>query len=225
MCGTPFTDLLRCLQMKGATAILFDWDGTLLDSFPAGYRASIAVLQHYGIEIDLTRFLETYSPNWYESYEKLGVPRKEWDNADQMWRRTYHQEPSDPFPFVVETLGKLRHAGLTLGVVTAGNRDRVRWELNRHRLEEFFEAVVCFEDTEEKKPHPAPLALALEQLDVAATATVYVGDRPEDILMGQRVGAYTIAVESEYGPRTSLEDAGPDLILPDAGHIPTRFGL
>ncbi len=211
--------------MKESTAILFDWDGTLLDSFPAGYRASIAVLRHYGIEVDRERFLETYSPNWYESYEKLGVPREEWDKADQMWRRTYREESSDPFPFVVEMLDRLRDAGLTLGIVTAGNRDRVRRELGHHGLEAFFATIVCFEDTEEKKPHPAPLTLALEQLDVAPAATVYVGDRPEDIVMGRRVGAYTIAVESEYGPRSVLEEAEPDLILPNAGHIPVRFGL
>ncbi len=86
------------------TAILFDWDGTLLNSFPASYRASITVLEHYGIDIDRERFLETYSPNWYESYEKLGVPREEWDNADQMWRRTYRNQVSEPFPFVGQLL-------------------------------------------------------------------------------------------------------------------------
>lgn len=211
--------------MKGSTAILFDWDGTLLDSFPASYRASITVLRHYGIEVGRERFLETYSPNWYESYEKLGVPRKEWDNADQMWRHNYGAETSDLFPFVTAMLNKLRDAGLSLGIVTAGNRDRVCRELDHHRLEAFFSTVVCCEDTKEKKPHPAPLTLALEQLDVAAGKTVYVGDRPEDIVMGRRAGAYTIAVESAYGPRSVLEEAEPDLILPHAGYLADRFGL
>ena len=205
--------------------ILFDWDGTLLDSFPAGYRASITVLQHYGIEVDRERFLETYSPNWYESYEKLGVPREEWDNADQMWRRTYRNEVSEPFPFVRQLLVSLRDAGLTLGLVTAGNRDRVVGELDNFELGEFFSVVVCFEDTEEKKPHPAPLTRALVHLDVTPQATVYVGDRPEDIIMGQKVGAYTVGVESEYGPRSVLEEAAPDLILPHAGHLVDNFGL
>lgn len=211
--------------MKQSTTILFDWDGTLLDSFPAGYRASIAVLRHYGIDIDRERFLETYSPNWYESYEKLGVPREEWDNADQMWRRSYHEQVSELFPFVAKTLEKLRDAGRTLGLVTSGNRDRVLLELEHHGLQNFFATVVCFEDTEHKKPHPAPLTRALEALEVDARATVYVGDRPEDILMGRHVGTYTIAVESEYGPRSVLEDASPDLILPHAGHIPLNLGL
>ena len=207
------------------TAVLFDWDGTLLDSFPAGYRASIAVLEHYGIDIDRERFLETYSPNWYESYEKLGLPREEWDNADQMWRRTYQTQVSEPFPFVRHLLEHLRDAGLTLGLVTAGNRERVHPELNDFELSEFFAAIVCFEDTEEKKPHPAPLTRALEHLDVAPQATVYVGDRREDIVMGQKVGAYTVGVESEYGPRSMLEEADPDLILLNAGHLVDNFGL
>ena len=207
------------------TAVLFDWDGTLLDSFPAGYRASIAVLEHYGIDIDRERFLETYSPNWYESYEKLGLPREEWDNADQMWRRTYQTQVSEPFPFVRHLLEHLRNAGLTLGLVTAGNRERVHRELNDFELREFFAAIVCFEDTEEKKPHPAPLTRALEHLDVAPQATVYVGDRREDIVMGQKVGAYTVGVESEYGPRSMLEEADPDLILLNAGHLVDNFGL
>jgi len=211
--------------MKTATTVLFDWDGTLLDSFPAGYRASMAVLQHFGITVGREQFLETYSPNWYESYERLGVPREEWGNADRMWRKAYHAQTSDPFPFVSAMLSRLRAAGRTLGVVTSGNRDRVLRELLIHDLEEFFEVVVCFEDTEEKKPHAAPLLCALERLGVAPEASVFVGDRPEDIVMGRAVGAFTVGVESEYGTRPVLERAEPDVILPDAGHLPQELGL
>lgn len=209
--------------MKDSTAILFDWDGTLLDSFPAGYHASITVLKHYGIEVDRERFLATYSPNWYASYEKLGVPREEWDNADKMWRRTYRDQVSELFPFVVQLLESLRDAGLVLGLVTSGNRSRVRRELEAHELGSFFAVVVCFEDTEEKKPHPAPLTRALDHLELDPRKTVYVGDRPEDIVMGQSVGTFTVGVESEYGPRSVLEEAAPDLILPHAGHLVDRF--
>ena len=210
--------------MKGIVeTVLFDWDGTLLDSFPAGYHASVTVLRHFGIEIDRGRFLETYSPNWYESYRVLGVPETEWDNADQLWRKTYHQQTSELFPYAAETLERLRQAGLTLGLVTSGNRDRVRSEIERFGLRGMFSAVVCFEDTHEKKPHPAPLHRGLEELSAAAAAAVYVGDRPEDIYMGQKVGTFTIGVVSEYGTREILERAAPDLLLPDASHIPGKL--
>jgi pyrophosphatase PpaX len=205
--------------------VLFDWDGTLLDSFPAGYHASITVLRHFGIDVDRARFLETYSPNWYESYRLLGVPEDEWENADLLWRSTYREQTSEPFPFVAKTLERLRRGGLGLGVVTSGNRDRVLGELERFHLAEHFSAVVCFEDTTEKKPHPAPLLRAIETLSASPPTTVYVGDRPEDIHMGRRVGTFTVGVESEYGPRVVLEKASPDLLLPDASHLPESFGI
>jgi pyrophosphatase PpaX len=209
--------------VKNATTILFDWDGTLIDSFPAGFNASMSVLREFGLAVDRERFLETYSPNWYESYEKLGVPRERWEEADRMWRRTYRQQTPELFPFVTTMLRRLRDAGFILGIVTSGNRVRVRSELERFRLLEHFQATVYFEDTREKKPNPAPLACALGKLEVDASLTVYVGDRPEDVEMGRRVGTYTVAVESEYGPRRLLEEAGPDLLLPHAGHLPERL--
>lgn len=211
--------------MRHRTTVLFDWDGTLLDSFPAGYHASITVLEHYGIRLDRARFLQTYSPNWYESYRMLGVPEEEWPNADRMWRETYRTRASELFPFAAAVLSRLAGGGYTLGLVTSGNRDRVLQELARFGLDDAFAAVVCHEDTEEKKPHPAPLEAALAKLGVEPATTIYVGDRPEDVEMGKRVGSYTIAVESEYGPRAVLEPAAPDVILPDASHLPAHVGL
>lgn len=205
--------------------VFFDWDGTLLDSFPAGYHASITVLRYFGIDVDRARFLETYSPNWYESYRMLGVPEDEWERADSLWRSTYRKQTSEPFPFVSTTLERLRRGGLSLGIVTSGNRDRVLDEIERFGLAELFSAVVCFEDTSEKKPHPAPLTHAMEKLSASPATTVYVGDRPEDIQMGRKVGTFTIGVESEYGPREVLEEAAPDLLLKDASHIPETFRI
>jgi HAD superfamily hydrolase (TIGR01509 family) len=206
-------------------AVLFDWDGTLLDSFPAGYHASVTVLRHFGIDVDRERFLETYSPNWYETYRILGVPETEWGNADRLWRKIYHLQTSELFPFAASILERLRQAGMSLGLVTSGDRERVLREIERFGLQGVFASVVCFEDTHEKKPHPAPLTRGLEELGAAPSAAVYVGDRPEDIYMGQTVGTFTIGVESQYGPWEILEQAAPDLLLPDASHIPQRLGL
>ena len=204
-------------------AILFDWDGTLLNSFSAGYHASMTVYAHFGIDMDRERFYSTYSPNWLDSYRQLGVPEEHWDRADALWRDTYHQQEKELFPFATEMLEALREAGYVLGLVTAANRSRVEHELERFELRGAFEAVVCYEDTEHKKPHPAPLQRALEQIDREPTAAAYVGDRPEDIQMGRTVGSFTIAVESEYGPRPILEEAAPDLLLPHAGHLLAHF--
>lgn len=209
--------------MKGIVkAVLFDWDGTLLDSFPAGYHASVTVLRHFGIDVDRERFLETYSPNWYETYRVLGVPETEWGKADRLWRQIYHLQTSELFPFAASILERLRQAGMSLGLVTSGDRERVLREIDRFGLQGVFSSVVCFEDTHEKKPHPAPLTRGLEELGAAPSTAVYVGDRPEDIYMGQTVGTFTIGVESQYGPWEILEQAAPDLLLPDVSHVPEK---
>jgi HAD superfamily hydrolase (TIGR01509 family) len=205
-------------------AILFDWDGTLLDSYASGFRATMTVFQHYGIPADRQRFLATYSPNWYETYRLLGLAEDKWEAADRLWLQTYAQEPPDLYPFARETLATLAEHGYTLGLVTSGNRERVAEEIARHGLGELLSTLVCFEDTREKKPHPAPLLAALESLGRRPAEAAYVGDRPEDIMMGKSTGSYSIAVESEYGTRQVLEEALPDLLLPNAGHLTRRFG-
>ena len=144
--------------MEPISAILFDWDGTLLDSYPSSYLASLKVFQYYGMELDRKSYLATYNPNWYETYRRVGIPSEEWATADRIWRQTYAESPPDLYPFARRTLEALRQCGYSLGLVTSGNRDRVTRELDRHQIATLFSVKVCFEDTNEKKPHPAPLA-------------------------------------------------------------------
>ena len=210
--------------MERILAILFDWDGTLLDSFAAGFQASMAVFRHFEISVDRERFLSIYSPNWYATYRQLGLPESKWDEADQVWLDTYGKEATELYPFSKRTISRLSRNGYTLGIVTSGSRERVTRELERHGLAESFSTVVCSEDTEQKKPDPEPLRVALEQLKRPPEEAAYVGDRPEDILMGNSTGSYSIGVESSFGTRRVLEEAAPDLILPDAGHLPSHFG-
>jgi len=205
-------------------AILFDWDGTLLDSYPAGFQASMAVARHFAIPFDRERFLATYSPNWYDSYRAVGLPEGEWERADQIWVETYGRQAIDLYPFSRPTLSSLAADGYLLGLVTSGNRDRVERELAAFGLERAFSVLICHEDSAMKKPHPEPLLTALEVTGQVAAETVYVGDRPEDIRMGLSVGTYTVGVESAYVTRAELEQAAPDLLLPDAGHLPAHFG-
>lgn len=209
--------------MKRIRAILFDWDGTLLDSYFAGFRASMAVFERFGIAADNERFLTSYSPNWYSTYRTLGIPEKEWGTADSVWLETYHRHPAEPFAFTRPTLASLHQDGYILGLVTSGNRDRVAGEIDRLTLKAFFSTFVFFEDTREKKPHPEPLLTALDRLRLGAEEAVYVGDRPEDIAMGRTAGAFTVGVSSAYGTRELLEAALPDLLLPDVSHLPPRL--
>jgi HAD superfamily hydrolase (TIGR01549 family) len=146
----------------------------------------MAVFEHFGVPADHHYFMATYNPNWYETYRQAGLPEEDWATADRIWLETYHQNLPELYPFARKTLETLHELGYDIGLVTSGNRKRVSDELERHGLKEFFSARVCFEDTLEKKPHPAPLLAALEHMGIRAAESAYVGDRPEDIFMGRR---------------------------------------
>jgi phosphoglycolate phosphatase-like HAD superfamily hydrolase len=107
-----------------------------------------------------------------------------------------------------------------LGLVTSGDRDRVTRQLREFRLTRVFGARVCSGDTPEKKPHPAPLRLALRQLSLEPSACVYVGDSPEDLEMAKRAGVRAIAVLGPFPTEKRLRAARPDFLLESIRELP-----
>src|SRR5262249_32000296 len=69
--------------------VLFDWDGTLLDSYHADTSAYLAMFKEMGISWGPAELEKHYSPNWYQVYRAAKLPRKLWNEADQAWRAQY----------------------------------------------------------------------------------------------------------------------------------------
>ena len=59
----------------GLRAVLFDWDGTLVNSAETSFRAYVGLFRELGIAFDREEYRRTYSPNWHRTYEALGLPR------------------------------------------------------------------------------------------------------------------------------------------------------
>jgi len=74
---------------KRLTGVLFDWDGTLLDSYHADAQAYLAMFRAVGLNWGLKELEEHYSPDWYTVYRKAGIPEERWDEADSLWRAHY----------------------------------------------------------------------------------------------------------------------------------------
>ena len=208
--------------MRNLSAVLFDWDGTLANSFTATRHASLSVFAHFGIRMDEARYQETYRPDWHETYRQLGIPKARWDEAGALWSAKYRErrDTVDLFPDAAATLDRLAGRGLRCGVVTSADRQRFLEDLGRVGLSDRFEALVAFEDARNKKPHPEGLLLALAQLGAPADNALYVGDRPEDVAMGKRAGTRTAAVVSDFSDETMLRAAEPDWLLPSLGALP-----
>ncbi|HEY6231875.1 MAG TPA: HAD-IA family hydrolase [Pyrinomonadaceae bacterium] len=205
------------------TTLLFDWDGTLVDSAQLGQLAFERSFAELGVPFDHETYRKVYSPNWYSVYTAMGLPKEKWQQADDLWIAHYGEQLAQPIPGAVETIQQLKRKGYRLGVVSSGTECRVVREIDELGLAGFFEAVVCNEQMVEKKPHPEGLETALRLLGAANGTTGYVGDSPEDIEMGKRAGLLTVGVRSDYPTSWKLKSHNPDIFLESVSELLSHF--
>jgi pyrophosphatase PpaX len=213
------------VALSSPQAVLFDWDGTLLDSAEATYRCYGRLFASFAIPFDRGTFARTYYPNWHRTYEDLGLPRGQWEEADARWYVLYHEEPAALLAGAREALGRVRESGRKAGVVTSGTRARVVGEIERYALSEVFGTVVAAGDTPERKPHPEPLRRALRALEVAPADAAYVGDSPEDIIMARAAGVFAIAIPGGFPNRSALLASGADIVVGDLAEALSVLGV
>ncbi|HEX4840631.1 MAG TPA: HAD family hydrolase [bacterium] len=194
-------------------ALLFDLDGTLLDSLRAHFHVYERVFSTLGIPLDTDSYQRNYSPNWYAFYERMHVPRDRWPEADQLWLTYYAQEAPGPRPGAAQILAVVKASNRVLGLVTSGERSRVERDLSRVGWQALFDVVVCGGDTVQRKPHPAPLLYALDRVQVRAGEALYVGDTVEDVQMGRNAGTSTAAVAGGFASLPTLRSERPDFLF------------
>lgn len=198
--------------MAGFRAVLYDWDGTLLDSASVSLRTYERLFAAFGIAFGPAEFERTYSPNWHRTYEGMGLPLEQWDAADSLWLDFYSRDAAALLPGAAETLERLARAGFVQGLVSSGSRPRIERDLVRLRVLDFFSVVVCGGDTPNRKPHPEPLLHALDRLGLRPEQVAYVGDSPEDIEMARAAGAFSIGIPGAFPNRDALVASRPDVL-------------
>ena len=200
-------------RTKQINTLVFDWDGTLVDSAHLGLLAFQKTFAELEVPFPMEIYEASYSPNWYSTYRALGLPEELWQRADSLWLQHYGEETAPLIDGVSETLSALHAKGHRLGVVTSGSHSRVTREMERSTLHGLIDVMICNEHIENKKPHPEGLEKALARLDSTPAQSAYVGDAPEDIEMGRRGNVLTIGVRSNYPSSKRLMNAAPDIYL------------
>jgi HAD superfamily hydrolase (TIGR01509 family) len=206
-------------KKRRVEGVLFDWDGTLIDSYHADTSAYLAMFKEMGIAWGLEELEKHYSPNWYHVYRAAKLPRKFWNDADRAWRAHYAKHQPKLISGARRVLARVRRTH-RLGLVTSGDRDRVVRQLREFRLTQLFSARVCSGDTRRKKPHPAPLRLALRQMALPPEHCVYVGDAPQDVDMARRAGVLAIGVLGPFPTERRLRAARPEFLLDSIEDLP-----
>lgn len=166
--------------------IVFDLDGTLIDSAPDLMVAANKMLAREGKEpLDLatiTSFIGNGLPKLVERVMRArSIPESEFPRLSDEVSAFYKAAPADesrPMPGVVALLDKLKADGHKLGICTNKPEEPARLILALMGLEKYFDVVVGGDALPEKKPHPAPLWHAFDALGQGAR--LYVGDSEVD---------------------------------------------
>ncbi len=201
--------------------VLLDLDGTILDTTPlilASLRyATRTVLGRVPEDAVLIR---NFGRTLEESLRAL-APEIESVRFDALLHtylahnRAQHDRLVRLVPGAEEALRKFHQRGLQLGVVTSKRRDLAVHGLELFDLDSLLATVVAREDTEEHKPHPAPVIEALKRLRASPQCAVFIGDSPYDMQSGHAAGVCVYGLSHNTHPKEELLKAGATGVAAD----------
>ena len=209
------------LRFAEAPAVLFDLDGTLVDSAPDLGAAANTLREAHGLS---PLPLERYRPMagaGARGMLKIAFDMTP-DHADfpAMRERFFDvfearaNRSTSVFPDIAALLESIQDLGLSWGIVT-NKATRFTEPLVRSMpLLQSAGAVVCGDTTAHSKPHPAPLVEAARRMEVDPQSCIYVGDDERDIQAGRAAGMATVAAAWGYlGQNASVPEWGADAVI------------
>ncbi len=194
-------------------AVLFDLDGTLIDSAQDIGLALRKTLREVGLEEYYPGDIRNYIGGGVKALLQKVLGEKFREEYVEIFRKFYRENPvqyTRPYEGVPEVLEKLKERGLKLAVVSNKLEELSVEILRRLNLLDFFDFVAGGDTFEEKKPSPLPLLRTLDLLGVSPASALIVGDTEADILAGR--GAGTRTALALWGYRRS-EKVKPDYLL------------
>ncbi len=213
--------------IRGIDAVIFDMDGTLIDSEPHTGAAVMELLADAGIDDPTLDTTDFYGRTWraiaddlLDRHPDLG-DRCTPQTLDDRFRRLWVEDPPPPIPGALDALEDARAHHRT-AIATSSHRSSVTDLFARLPLRESFDVIVAAEDFAHSKPHPECFLLAANKLGVdPATCLVF-----EDSLAGLRAawaaGMRAVAI-THRTPDVATARTLADLELPDYSALPKRF--
>lgn len=205
--------------------LVFDWDGTLMDSTMAIVRAAQGAIADLGLparsDDDIREIIGLgLRESWETLFPELGADAYE-DFVDSYRDHFLLRERarSRLYPGVREVLVVLRERGWRLAVATGKSRRGLDHDLEVTGLGELFHATRTADETR-SKPHPEMLLNLMAHLGFGPEQTLMVGDTEFDLRMARAAGATAVAVTWGAHPESRLRAHGPAACLPDVGQIP-----
>jgi pyrophosphatase PpaX len=204
-------------------AILFDLDGTLVDTVPFILAAVRHAFDGYGAcptEAEWIAGIGTPLRTQLAGFARRAEDVPALTDRYRAFWLAEHDRMTRCFPGALEVVASLAARGHPLGVVTAKVEEGA-WRTLRHtRLDRYMGAVVGADSCPRAKPDPEPVRLALSRLDREPREAILVGDSPHDLAAGRGAGVATVAALWGACAEDALVAAGPDHRLAAIGELP-----
>lgn len=214
--------------MQTLNTVLFDLDGTLIDSVRLILDSYHHTLRVHGIpartDEDWLRGVGTpLRVQFAEWHERPGLERM--IETYREYNLANHDACVTPYPGIADVVRAIKSAGFATGLVTSKNRSGAQRGLRLCDIEPLMDVIVGADDVENPKPHPEPVEKAVAYLGADPLRTVYVGDSVHDMASGRAARVRTAAVL--WGPftRDDLAATEPDYWLDRPGDLLTLLGL
>jgi phosphoglycolate phosphatase len=194
-------------RMAGARHLIFDLDGTLVDSAPDLATALNRLLQELGkpplAESTVRTMIGDGAGVLVErGLAASGVAEIDQPSALKRFLTLYQDcliDQTRTYPDVEATLERLQAAGHKLGVCTNKPADPTRRILKALKLDGFFGAVIGGDSLPKRKPDPEPLLAAIERLGGRVASAVMIGDSANDVLCARAAAVTVVLIPSDYG--------------------------
>ena len=198
-------------SLQNIRALIFDFDGLIVDSESPGYQAWSELYASNGCSLpfdkysacigtiggfDLHRYLEEQSGRAFDAGALETA-------CDARWRELMVEQPL--LPGVASIISAAKKRGLKLAVASSSTGDWVQENLRKFQLLDQFDAICTREAVAAVKPDPALYLLALETLSVGAGEAIAFEDSPNGILAAKRAGIFCIAVPNRLTSKLPLD--------------------
>lgn len=184
--------------------VLFDFDGTLVDSVRLIVESFHHTMREHGHEPRPDAFwiagLGTPLRVVFRGFTDDAAVVQRMIATYRQWNFAHHDATVRAYPSAVEAVRAVKRRGSRLGIVSSKNRDGLERGLALCGFDGLFDELVTSDDLEASKPSPEPVLLALERLGASPGRTLFVGDSPHDIAAGRDAGTETAACL--WGPFT-----------------------
>jgi HAD superfamily hydrolase (TIGR01509 family) len=204
--------------------IVFDFDGTILDSEVSIHQAWLEIYKEFNVSLPFDLWASTIgtAEDYFDpiSYLETKIGRKL--DAGQLRKKQAELEReilrnTEPLPGVLDYLEQAKQNGLVLGIASSSSREWVETNLQVHGLREYFVTVITQEDVPQTKPYPYLFEKAVKAMKLFPYQVIAIEDSPLGVTAAQAAGIFTIAVPNQLTRHLNISHA--DMVLNSLAEI------